>query len=133
MLALVVAALFTSACPEQKAAEQASSALTTAGGLKASELVRNLALGQFDAAERDFSPVLKREMPPQVLAQLWQSTVAANGAFLRQGPPIGVLRAGMTFYRVPLTFERKMLEAQLSYDKTGAVTGFAIANAGVTP
>jgi hypothetical protein len=105
----------------------------------AEDVIKALAAGQPDSAERRFSSDLRLQQPPQALLAHWQRIVHDAGAFKRfdnsnayvRVPPHSSNRIAV----VIIDCERRVVEATLTYSVDELITGisFGPANGAESP
>ncbi len=107
------------ALPLLGAAKPAGQDLTAAG----QTFVKQLADGQFAAAESTFDDTMKAAMPPDKLQAAWQQIVGKVGAFQEQTAVRQVEQAPYRVVLVTCRFEKATLEARVVYDTEGRISG----------
>ncbi len=109
LLALPMYAAEGPAGPDLKAAGQA--------------FVKQLADGQFEAAESAFDDVMKTAMPTDKLEAAWQQIQANAGAFQEQTAVRQESQGNLSIVLVTCRFEKTTLEAKVVYGTDGRISG----------
>jgi dienelactone hydrolase len=88
--------------------------------------------GRFADLAQQFTPQMAQGLPPDRLAQTWQSIVAQTGPLRGTGTPRQTQQGPFTVVTVPLNFDRGTLDLALSF-QDGRIAGLFIRPAAPPP
>jgi uncharacterized protein len=94
-------------------------------GVKAAEIVQQLAQAQYDRLETSFVPWLARELPPAKLSELWKAQVAEYGPFDRvTATEVNTERDGYRLVAMTCKFRKSPeADALVAFDEEGHIVG----------
>jgi len=117
---LVIAAILVAALPGSAVAQDRDPVDT------AQAVVDNLLLEDYEAATADFDATMLAALPPETLAQTWESLMDQVGAFEQQINVTSSTNGALTTVIFVMQFERLMLDFQITVNDAGQVAGFYI-------
>jgi hypothetical protein len=86
----------------------------------------DIVAGRWEAACRDFSPVMREHVDAERIADVYAQVVGVVGSYERMGEPVAVQRSEITSVEIPLHFEAGDRKGQISLDRDGQVVGLFI-------
>lgn len=89
----------------------------------ASRLVDSLANQRFADAAKHFDPTMQSALPPQKLAQVWQSVIAQVGVFRRQTAVRTEQLPPYEIVFVTCEFEKASLDTKVVFNNAGQIAG----------
>ena len=89
-------------------------------------LFTDIVEGRWEAACRDFTPVMREHVDAERIAEVYAQVVAAIGRYERMGEPTAVQLDNITSVEIPLHFEAGDRRGQVSIDRDGKVVGLFI-------
>lgn len=97
---------------------------------RAEAMITSMAKGDFNAAETDFTDVMKQAAPPAKLQEVWSAITAQQGDFEKISGAKTVAKDGYLNVLVETQFKNGTLVFNVTFDSAGKIAGFHLLPAG---
>lgn len=91
---------------------------------QAQAMITSMAKGDFNAAETDFTDIMKQAAPPAKLQEIWSAITAQQGDFEKISGTKAVAKDGYLNVLVETQFKNGALVFNVTFDSAGKIAGF---------